>query len=85
MFCNLSPLAAHTNETLNSLRFATKVRIAIRVASRKLMRLVRSNDRLTGLSLVVPSVKVAHSHGVEARRWIASAGFARKADGHARL
>ena len=26
MFCNLSPLAVHTNETLNSLRFATKVR-----------------------------------------------------------
>ncbi|GHJ88200.1 hypothetical protein NliqN6_4602 [Naganishia liquefaciens] len=25
MFCNLSPLAVHTNETLNSLRFATKV------------------------------------------------------------
>lgn len=25
MFCNLSPMAAHTNETLNSLRFATKV------------------------------------------------------------
>lgn len=27
MFCNLSPLAVHTNETLNSLRFATKVRM----------------------------------------------------------
>ncbi|KAI5449921.1 kinesin-like nuclear fusion protein [Naganishia albida] len=25
MFCNLSPLAVHTSETLNSLRFATKV------------------------------------------------------------
>ena len=59
MFCNLSPLAVHTNETLNSLRFATKVRI-MQVSPHDLESLYSGNRSIAQL-LGALSARAVHS------------------------